>query len=185
MRSRDGETQGMDIDMCLKMLSIYLETIDNDLRDVVLQNQDKLFSQISDIKGLKTEYEHIYSQVDAITTSFNSIKSEVNASCKSIRENAVRLANFNAVVLLLRQVIAFRSGIKKIRGFLSESNPSQRAWLRAQKTYQEIEKTFNEGHLSGRWIEIIWIVDVKALAEDIRYFNEIRAKIIEHVSAKK
>lgn len=29
------------------------------------------------------------------------------------------------------------------------------------------------------------MVDVKALAEDIRYFNDIRAKIIEHVSAKK
>lgn len=29
------------------------------------------------------------------------------------------------------------------------------------------------------------MVDVKALAEDIRYYNEIRSKIIEHVSVKK
>ena len=149
LKSKDSENQGMDMDMCLKMLSIYLETIDSDLRDVVLQNQEKLFNQISDIKELKTDYEHIYKQVDAITSTFNTIKNEVNSSCKLIKENAVRLSNFNAVILLLRQIIQFRTGIKKIRGFLSDSNPTQRAWLRAQKTYQEIEKTFNEGHLSG------------------------------------
>lgn len=144
---KDGQV--MDLDMCLKMLSMYLETIETDLREVVLQNQDCLFNQISDIKELKTKYSVIDNRVSDITSSFESIKSEVNSSCKSINENAVRLANFNAVVSLLRQISTFRLGIKKIKGFLVDENPSQRAWLRAQKTYQEIEKAFVEGHLSS------------------------------------
>ena len=118
LNSGTNEGQGMDIDMCLKMLSMYLETIDVDLREVVLQNQGRLFNEISD--------------------------------CKSVNENSARLTNFNSVVLLLRQITVFRSGIKKIKGFLIEENPTQRAWLRAQKTFQEIEKVYIEGHLASK-----------------------------------
>lgn len=139
----------MDADMCIKMLAMYLETLESDLRDVVLQNQDTLFRQISDIKELKSEYSTIDKRVQSITSSFDMIKSEVNNSCKTINENAVRLANFNAVISLLRCITSFRLGIKKIKGFLVDENPTQRAWLRAQKTYQEIEKLYNECHLAS------------------------------------
>lgn len=142
----------IDIDMCLKMLGMYLETIDVDLREVVLQNQEKLFNEIEDIEKLKNGYKQITTQVDAITSKFGAIKGEVDASCRSINESAVRLSNFNAVVLLLRQISTFRAGIKKIKGFLIEENPSQRAWLRAQKTFQEIEKVFIEGNLSSKFV---------------------------------
>ena len=150
LNSGVNEGQGMDIDMCLKMLSMYLETIDVDLREVVLQNQGRLFNEISDIEQMKSEYKRITSRVDSITTQFNSIRGEVDSVCKSVNESSARLANFNSVVLLLRQITAFRSGIKKIKGFLIEENPTQRAWLRAQKTFQEIEKVYIEGHLARR-----------------------------------
>ena len=139
----------MDPDMCLKMLSMYLETIDVDLREIVLQNQDNLYSQVNDIKELKEKYKTINDRVNAITTSFQTIKTEVNSSCKIINENAGSLANFNVVISLLRQITSFRLGIKKIKGFLIDENPTQRAWLRAQKTYQEIEKVYLEGRLSS------------------------------------
>ena len=74
-----NEGQGMDIDMCLKMLSIYLETIDADLRDIVVQNQDKLFNQIDDIETMKKQYERVNGRVESITSAFESIKSEVNS----------------------------------------------------------------------------------------------------------
>ena len=148
IQGNSSSAQGMDIDMCLKMLTMYLETIDSDLREVVVQNQEKLFSQVQNIRGMKTEYDRIFSQVDTITTTFESIKGEVSTSCRLINENAIRLANFNNVILLLRQVSQFRTGIKKIKGFLSDSNPTERSWLRAQKTFQEIEKVFIEGKLS-------------------------------------
>ena len=88
----------MDPDMCLKMLSMYLETIDVDLREIVLQNQDNLYSQVNDIKELKEKYKTINDRVNAITTSFQAIKTEVNSSCKIINENAGSLANFNVVI---------------------------------------------------------------------------------------
>lgn len=154
LNSGVNEGQGMDIDMCLKMLSMYLETIDIDLREVVLQNQGRLFNEISDIEQMKSEYKRITSRVDSITTQFNSIRGEVDSVCKSVNESSARLANFNSVVLLLRQITAFRSGIKKIKGFLIEENPTQRAWLRAQKTFQEIEKVYIEGHLARRVEEL-------------------------------
>ena len=88
----------MDIDMCLKMLSMYLDTIDADLREVVLQNQERLFTEISDIEQMKSEYKRITTRVESITTKFNSIKSEVDSVCKSINESSARLANFNSVV---------------------------------------------------------------------------------------
>ena len=144
-----NEGQGMDIDMCLKMLSIYLETIDADLRDIVVQNQDKLFNQIDDIETLKKQYERVNGRVESITSAFESIKSEVNSACKSINVNAVRLSNYNAVILLLRQITTFRTGVKKIRGYLVDENPSQRIWLRVQKTFQEIDRAFVEGQLQS------------------------------------
>ena len=131
---------------------MYLETIDVDLREVVLQNQEKLFNEIQDIEDLKNGYKRITSQVDAITSKFGVIKGEVDSSCRSINESAVRLSNFNAVVLLLRHIATFRAGVKKIKGFLSDGNPTQRDWLRSQKTFQEIEKVFMESHLSSRLI---------------------------------
>lgn len=139
----------MDIDMCLKMLSIYLETIDADLRDIVVQNQDKLFNQIDDIETMKKQYERVNGRVESITSAFESIKSEVNSACKSINVNAVRLSNYNAVILLLRQITTFRTGVKKIRGYLVDENPSQRIWLRVQKTFQEIDRAFVEGQLQS------------------------------------
>ena len=139
----------MDIDMCLKMLSIYLETIDADLRDIVVQNQDKLFNQIDDIETMKKQYERVNGRVESITSAFESIKSEVNSACKSINVNAVRLSNYNAVILLLRQITTFRTGVKKIRGYLVDENPSQRIWLRVQKTFQEIDRVFVEGQLQS------------------------------------
>ena len=145
------EGHDIDVDMCLKMLGMYLETIDTDLREVVLQNQEKLFDEIQDIEDLKNGYKRITSQVDAITSKFGVIKGEVDSSCRSINESAVRLSNYNVVVLLLRHIATFRTGIKKIKGFLSDDNPTQRAWLRAQKTFQEIEKVFMESHLSSRF----------------------------------
>lgn len=154
LNSGANEGQGMDIDMCLKMLSMYLDTIDTDLREVVLQNQERLFTEISDIEQMKSEYKRITTRVESITTKFNSIKSEVDSVCKSITESSARLANFNSVVLLLRQITTFRSGIKKIKGFLIEENPTQRAWLRAQKTFQEIERVYIEGHLASR-VEVL------------------------------
>lgn len=144
-----NEGQGMDIDMCLKMLSIYLETIDADLRDIVVQNQDKLFNQIDDIETMKKQYERVNGRVESITSAFESIKSEVNSACKSINVNAVRLSNYNAVILLLRQITTFRTGVKKIRGYLVDENPSQRIWLRVQKTFQEIDRAFVEGQLQS------------------------------------
>ena len=175
----------MDIDMCIKMLAMYLETLESDLRDVVLQNQDTLFRQISDIKELKTEYSAIDKRVQSITSSFELIKSEVNNSCKTINENAVRLANFNAVISLLRAITSFRLGIKKIKGFLVDENPTQRAWLRAQKTYQEIEKLYNENHLTSiiKYLNII-ILNIQCLTEDIVYYNEIRNEIVKHITKK-
>ena len=150
LNSGTNEGQGMDIDMCLKMLSMYLETIDVDLREVVLQNQGRLFNEISDIEQMKSEYKRITTRVESITNQFNSIRSEVDSVCKSVNENSARLTNFNSVVLLLRQITVFRSGIKKIKGFLIEENPTQRACLRAQKTFQEIEKVYIEGHLASK-----------------------------------
>ncbi len=149
LSSNKEEGQGIDIDMCLRMLSIYLETIDADLRDVVVQNQDKLFNQISDIETMKQQYGGVSTRVKAITSSFETIKGEVNSSCKSININAIRLSNYNAVILLLRQITTFRSGVKKIRGYLVDENPSQRVWLRVQKTFQEIDRVFAEGHLAS------------------------------------
>lgn len=139
----------MDIDMCLRMLSIYLETIDADLRDIVVQNQNKLFNQISDIEEMKGQYGGVSTRVKAITSAFETIKGEVNSSCKSINVNAIRLSNYNAVILLLRQITTFRSNIKKIRGYLVDENPSQRVWLRVQKTFQEVERIYAEGHLTS------------------------------------
>lgn len=175
----------MDPDMCLKMLSMYLETIDNDLREVVLQNQDKLFHQISDMKGMRTKYDKIDNHINSITSSFESIKKDVNSSCKSINENAIRLANFNAVISILRQITSFRLGIKKIKGFLVDEHPTQRAWLRAQKTYQEIEKIFVEGHLAGTYLLSTLLVDIQCLSEDVAYYNEVRNLIVKHISVKK
>lgn len=149
MSASKNEGQGMDIDMCLKMLSIYLETIDADLRDIVVQNQDKLFNQIDDIETMKKQYERVNGRVESITSAFESIKSEVNSACKSINVNAVRLSNYNAVILLLRQITTFRTGVKKIRGYLVDENPSQRIWLRVQKTFQEIDRAFVEGQLQS------------------------------------
>ena len=134
----------------LKMLSMYLDTIDTDLRDMVLQNQESLFKEIKDVETMKSEYKGIMKEVEDISSRFNSIKDEVNSTCRSINENALQLSHFNAVIVLLRQIATFRSGIKKIRGFLSDATPSQRAWLRAQKTLQEVEKAYVDGRLDSR-----------------------------------
>ena len=150
LQNAENQEHGMDVDMCLKMLSMYLDTIDTDLRDVVLQNQESLFKEIKDVETMKSEYKGIMKEVEDISSRFNSIKDEVNSTCRSINENALQLSHFNAVIVLLRQIATFRSGIKKIRGFLSDATPSQRAWLRAQKTLQEVEKAYVDGRLDSR-----------------------------------
>lgn len=150
LQSEESQDHGMDVDMCLKMLSMYLDTIDGDLRDVVLQNQESLFKEIKDVETMKCEYKGIMREVEDISSRFNSIKEEVDSTCRSINENALQLSHFNAVIVLLRQIATFRSGIKKIRGFLSDATPSQRAWLRAQKTLQEVEKAYVDGRLDSR-----------------------------------
>ena len=150
LQNAESQDHGMDVDMCLKMLSMYLDTIDADLRDVVLQNQESLFKEIKDVETMKCEYKGIMREVEDISSRFNSIKEEVDSTCRSINENALQLSHFNAVIVLLRQIATFRSGIKKIRGFLSDATPSQRAWLRAQKTLQEVEKAYVDGRLDSR-----------------------------------